>query len=89
MPPLLRLSGQQIILIGLGLVLFGFVMPWLMVLGYVKSTILLGLFTYAVSTAGLMLGIIGAAMWSLDKKVKDDDEKQDDGIQYYNYDDKN
>ena len=87
MPPLLRLSGQQIILIGLGMVLFGFVMPWLMILGYVKSTILLGLFTYAVSTAGLMLGIIGVAMWSLDKKVKDKDD-EDDGVKYYSYDDK-
>jgi membrane protein implicated in regulation of membrane protease activity len=88
MPPLLRLSGQQIMLIGFLMVLLGFIMPWLMILGYVKSTILLGLITYAVSTAGLMFGIIGVAMWSLDKKVKDDiDEKQDTGIQYYNYDD--
>ncbi len=89
MPPLLRLSGQQIILIGLVMVLFGFVMPWLMVLGIVESTILLGLFTYAVSTAGLLLGVIGAAMWSLDKKVKDEDkDKKRDSIKYFNYDDK-
>lgn len=88
MPPLLRLSGKQIILLGFVMVLFGFIMPWLMVLGIVQSTILLGLFTYAISTAGLLLGVIGAAMLGLDKKAKSEDE-EDQGVKYFSYDDKN
>jgi hypothetical protein len=54
---------KRIILVGFFLVLFGFVGPWLMILGFVKSTLFLNFLIYASSVSGLILGIIGAAMW--------------------------
>jgi hypothetical protein len=51
-------------IIGLGfvLVLAGFVIPFLMVMRIIQPSFALSFFSYAASTAGLFLGIIGIAM---------------------------
>ena len=55
-------NPKRLVIIGFFLVLFGAVMPWLMILGYLKSTLFLNFLTYGASVSGLILGIIGAAM---------------------------
>ncbi len=50
------------IVLGFVLVVLGFVLPLLMVLGVLKSTFLLNFIAYGASTAGLLLGMIGAAL---------------------------
>ncbi|MEX2143665.1 MAG: hypothetical protein WD740_03650 [Anaerolineales bacterium] len=75
MPPLLRLSGKQILLIGFIMVLFGFVMPWLMVLGYIQTTFFIAFLTYGVSLTGMILGVVGAAMLGVQRRKKDKDER--------------
>jgi hypothetical protein len=52
------------LIIGLGfvLVLAGFVLPFLMVLRVIPPSFALSFFSYAASTAGLFLGLIGVAM---------------------------
>jgi hypothetical protein len=52
----------KIILIGFTLVVVGVVLPFLMVLHVLKSTFFLNFISYTASTAGLILGVIGAAM---------------------------
>jgi hypothetical protein len=52
----------KIILIGFALVILGVVLPFLMVLHVLKSTFFLNFLSYTASTAGLILGVIGAAM---------------------------
>ncbi len=49
----------RLIIVGFFLVLVGLVLPVLMLLGYVESTLLLGLLVYGASTSGLVLGVIG------------------------------
>lgn len=73
MPPLLRLSGKQIILLGFFLVLAGFILPWLMLPGIdiLPRTFFLGFLAYGVSITGLILGIVGAARLGLDRRKKD------------------
>jgi len=56
------------ILIGFALAVLGAVLPFLMVLHILKSTFFLNFFSYAASLAGLILGIIGAAMYVRLKK---------------------
>ena len=51
-----------IIGIGFVLVLAGFVLPFLMVMRLIQPNFALSFFSYAASTAGLFLGIIGIAM---------------------------
>ena len=53
----------KLILIGFVLVLFGFVMPFLMVMKVVESSFILNFLSYGASVLGLFLGLIGAALY--------------------------
>jgi len=53
---------KLLLLIGFILVLMGFVFPFLMVMGFLESTLFLNFFSFTASMAGLMLGMIGAVM---------------------------
>lgn len=76
MPPLLRLSGKQIIFLGFLMVLTGAILPWLMLegVGILPRTFFLGFLTYALSLTGLILGVVGAAMLGLQRTKKDRDK---------------
>ena len=53
----------KLIVIGFVLVLMGFVLPFLMVVRVLESSIFLSFLSYAASVGGLFLGLIGAAMY--------------------------
>jgi hypothetical protein len=55
---------KKIIAIGFVLVLFGFLVPLLMVLKVVNPSLVLSFLAHGASVAGLILGIIGSAMYS-------------------------
>jgi hypothetical protein len=57
-------SGGKLILWGLGGVLVGVALPFLMVLDYIEPTFLLGFVSFAASVGGLTLGMIGSAMYA-------------------------
>lgn len=57
------LAPWKIIAIGFVLVLLGFVLPFLMVVRVIPSTLFLSFLSYGTSIAGLFLGLIGAAMY--------------------------
>lgn len=61
-------NSKRLIILGFFLVLFGAVGPWLMILGYVKSTFFFNFLVYGSSVSGLILGILGAAMLGKPKK---------------------
>ena len=63
LPINMSLSPLKIILIGFFLVVLGVVLPFLMVLHIIESTFFLNFFSYAASLLGLMLGLIGSAMY--------------------------
>jgi hypothetical protein len=50
------------IALGFGLVLFGFVAPFLMVMRIVSPSLLLSFLSVMASVSGLFLGMIGSAM---------------------------
>lgn len=54
---------KLIFIIGFVLVLLGAVLPWLMILQVVKSTIFLNFLAAGASVAGLVLGVIGTAYY--------------------------
>jgi hypothetical protein len=58
-----RIDPRYLIILGFGLVLLGFVLPFLMVLRMVQSTFFLNFVSYGASVAGLLLGLIGAAWY--------------------------
>ncbi len=55
------IRGEYLIVIGFVMVLLGAILPFLMVMQILKSTIFLNFFSYTVSVAGLFMGIIGSA----------------------------
>ena len=63
-------NPKRLILIGFFLVLFGFIIPWLMILDIVESTFWLSFLTYGAQVSGLILGIMGAAMLAGARKKK-------------------
>ncbi len=57
------MESRNLMLIGFVLLLLGFVLPFLMLLGYIPSTFFLNFFSYSASTLGLLLGFIGIALY--------------------------
>jgi len=57
-----RLQPSQLILIGIILMVVGWVLPFLMVLRVLESSYALNFLSYTALVTGLFLGIIGAAM---------------------------
>ena len=53
----------NLILIGFLLLVLGVVLPFLMILQTIPSTFFLNFFSYLASLTGLILGIIGAALY--------------------------
>ena len=61
-------TPQKIIVAGFFLVLFGAVVPFLIVMQMLPSTFFLNFLSYTASIAGLFMGIIGTAMYVKLKK---------------------
>ncbi len=59
-----RIRPGRLILIGFFLVLFGFVGPLLMVLGIVETSFAFSFLSHGASVSGLLLGVIGTAMYA-------------------------
>jgi positive regulator of sigma E activity len=67
---------KLLLVIAILLMVFGLVMPFLMVLKLVESTFFLNFLSYASSTSGFFLGFISLAAWRVKHKKKDDDKDQ-------------
>jgi len=68
-----KMRGEYLILIGFVLVLLGAILPFLMVMKILPSTIFLNFFSYTVSVVGLFLGITGSAYIVRYRRNKDRD----------------
>lgn len=65
---------ERLIVAATFMLLFGCVMPFLMVIKVFESTFFLNFLSYGMSVAGLLLGIVGIAMLRAKQKRKSDDE---------------
>jgi hypothetical protein len=61
-------SPGFLLLIGVGLMLLGIILPFLMVIQILESTFSLNFFAWGASVAGLAFGTIGFAMYSRGKR---------------------
>jgi hypothetical protein len=66
--------GEVLVAIGFVMVLLGAILPFLIVMQIIPSTLFLNFFSYIVSVAGLFLGVTGLAFVVRYQKVK---RKQD------------
>jgi hypothetical protein len=65
---------ERLLLIAIVLLLFGCIMPFLMVTQVIASTFFLNFLSFTASVGGLFLGIIGIAM----QRLKTDKKKEED-----------
>jgi len=65
---------ERLLAIAIVLLLFGCIMPFLMVTQAVQSTFFLNFLSFTASLAGLFLGIIGIAMQRLKTKKKEEED---------------
>jgi hypothetical protein len=61
---MMHTSPGKIILIGFALVVFGFLVPLLMMVRVIKPSFLLSFLSHGASVAGLFLGLMGTAWYS-------------------------
>jgi len=66
-------SPRRLILAGFVLVTLGFVIPLLMVISVLESTLLLNFVAYGASISGLFLGVIGTMQIVKRRKHKRED----------------
>jgi len=66
-------SPRKLIVIGLVLVLLGFILPVLMVIDVLEATLLLSFFAYGASIGGLLLGLIGTVQITKLRKNRGED----------------
>lgn len=67
---MIPLQPKKLIAIGFVLVMFGFLVPVLMVIKVIEAGYILGFLSYGASVSGLLLGIIGGISYTRLKKGK-------------------
>lgn len=65
---MILLSPKMMMLVGGALVLCGVIMPFLMVMRLIPTTFLLVFLAYAASMSGLILGLLGAALYARERR---------------------
>ena len=69
-------SPRKLFLAGVICVVAGFVLPFLIVLGYITNTFALSFFIYILQLVGMILGIMAAAGLAIEKRYKGKKNKQ-------------
>jgi len=59
-------------LIGFGLLVIGFILPFVMVLQFLESTLFLNFLAYLTSLFGLIIGLLGVAFYTRGHRHDDD-----------------
>ena len=65
---------ERLIFIGVAMMLFGCIAPFLMVIKVWESTFFLNFLSYTLSVLGMALGFIGVAVLRVKRKKSDEDE---------------
>ncbi|MFN8387390.1 MAG: hypothetical protein U0V48_09660 [Anaerolineales bacterium] len=68
---MIRGNPKLLFVIAVFLMVFGVVMPFLMVIHLVESTFFLNFLSYGASMLGLLLGIVSVAMQNVGHNTKD------------------
>ncbi|HRN66779.1 MAG TPA: hypothetical protein PK205_01530 [Promineifilum sp.] len=69
---------NRLIVLGFFMVLAGVILPFLIVMHVLPSTILLNFLAYGVSITGVFLGVIGVAMYVGEERRKSKDDWDED-----------
>ncbi len=65
------MQSKRFMLIGFGLLVLGFVLPFLMLLQVIPSTLLLNFISYGASLVGLIIGFLGTVLYVHEHRRKE------------------
>ncbi len=65
---------ERLIVLGVSMMLFGCIAPFLMVVKVWESTFFLNFLSYGMSVLGMAIGFIGVAVMRVKQKRSDDDK---------------
>ncbi|MGC8855981.1 MAG: hypothetical protein ACP5QU_04200 [Anaerolineae bacterium] len=68
---------ERLLILATVLLLFGVVMPFLMVLHVVESTFFLNFLSFTASILGSLLGFVGIALYQIRHRHQDDSDDSD------------
>ncbi len=71
-------SPRNLFWMGLACVLLGFILPFLIVLGYLENSFGLSFFIFTLQLVGLILGVVAAAGMALEKRRKEKEKRDKD-----------
>lgn len=63
--------GRRLMFVGLGAMFLGVLLPFLMVIRVIESTLLLNFIAFIVSVGGLFTGIVGITMYAAKSRSRD------------------
>jgi len=66
---------ERLVVVAVGMMLFGCIAPFLMVAHVLESTFFLNFLSYTLSVLGLFLGITGVALLRVRQRKNDDDDQ--------------
>ncbi len=69
-------SPRKLFWAGLVCVLLGFILPFMLVLGYIENTFAFTFFVYTLQLVGLILGVVSAAGMALTRRRKEEAKKK-------------
>lgn len=69
-------NPKRLIAIAIGMLLFGCIVPFLMTIKVIESTLFLNFLSFGLSTLGLFLGIAGVSVLKVKQGKKPDDDTQ-------------
>ncbi len=65
---------ERLLILATVLLLFGVIMPFLMVIHVVESTFFLNFLSFTASILGSLLGFVGIALYQIRRRHKDDSD---------------
>jgi positive regulator of sigma E activity len=68
---------ERLLILATVLLLFGVIMPFLMVIHVVESTFFLNFLSFTASILGSLLGFVGIALYQIRRRHKDDSDDSD------------
>jgi len=69
-------SPSKFFWIGLVCVVLGFALPLLIILGFIENTFALSFFIYILQLVGMIMGIIAATGFAVNKRAKEELKKR-------------
>ena len=70
-------SPRKFFIAGLVCVLLGFILPFLIVLGFIRNTFALSFFIYFLQVVGMILGMFATAGLAINRRKKDAEKQVD------------